>query len=234
MACACFGFALASLAASGVRPAESAFGYIAETALLAGGGVGLACGFLGSLVARAVLSAKPGARHAGIELSVELAKLQREEPLSEMRAVASKWELVALWAPLVAIALLVPLSLHFLAGLLFFGGWSAEPGFRSMWLPWSAVVVGHAHLALAIASVIWARTLRKRPATLSRSRVHRSWAKALGGTIVVALLPTIFLFGGAWLFVGGIVTLTGLAFVPWAYLATAAVLVRERAMLEME
>jgi hypothetical protein len=229
------GFALACLGASGVRPAESAFGYVAETALLAGGGVGLACGLLGSLVARALLSAKPGPPPAtATDFSAELAKLQREEPLSEMRTVASKWELPALWAPLVAIALLVPLTLHFLVALLFFGGWSAESGFRSMWLPCSALVVGHAHLALAIASVVWARALRKRPATLSRSRVHQSWAKALGGTIVVALLPTMFLFGGGSLFVGGIVTATGLAFVPWAFLATAACLVRERAMLGTE
>jgi hypothetical protein len=163
-----------------------------------------------------------------------LARLEREDPLQEMRAFASRWEVAAAALPLVAVSLLAPLTLHLLVALLFavsIGGASGATevthGFGATWMFLSALLVGHAHVTLAIASALWAKSFARRQAADVCLSAGRAAAKALWITIGVSCLPGIALFGIPPI----LVAVTGVAFVPRAFRMTAERLARDRAML---
>ena len=210
---------------------ESTTANLAEVSLVGGWVAGLSGAVVAFVIAHEVLPvhANPPARSA-LDPASELALLERCDPLVEMRSLASRWEFAAAATPLVALSLLAPLTLHLVVALVCLGGFDAVRGFRTEWMPMSALIVGHAHFALAIASVLWAKSLPRREAIEVRLRVQRSWGKALVGTIVVSCLPGILFFGMPPI----LVALTGLAFVPWMFRSTAKTLVREREMLGAE
>jgi hypothetical protein len=88
----------------------------------------------------------------------------------------------------------------------------------------------HAHLALVIACICWARSLRIREAIEARLAINRTWGTALAVTVATACVPGIVLLAIPPI----LVAITGLVFVPWMFRAMASVLVRERTMLGME
>jgi hypothetical protein len=225
-----FAFALASFEACGGRGplCEGQLCEGAEIALLGGWLVALMVGMVAFVGAHSTLRSDPNEASVDAgDLWTELATLERHDPLREMREVARRWEFAAVATPLTAISLLAPLTLHWLVDVLFLGGASSDNGFRTNWIPASAIIVGHAHLALVIACVWWARSLRRREAVEARLAINRSWGTAMAVTVATAAVPGIALLAIPPI----LVALTGLVFVPWMFRATASVLMREREML---
>jgi hypothetical protein len=228
-----FGFALASFLASGENRStvEGRLCGVAEFALLGGWLAALVTGVVGCVGTYAGLRSDPNELACdAVDPSIELATLERHDPLREMRDVSGRWEFAAVALPLTGISLLAPLTLHWVVAVAFLGGASSDEGFRTAWIPVSALIVGHAHLALVIACVWWARSLRTREALEARLLINRTWGTALAVTVATACVPGVVLLALPPI----LVALTGLVFVPWMFRAMAAVLVRERAMLGTE
>jgi hypothetical protein len=225
-----FVFALASFKAFGGSgpPFEDQLYEAAEITLLGGWLAALMVGMVAFVAAHSTLPSDPNqASGDAVDPLTELVALEKHDPLREMREVARRWEFAALATPLTALSLLAPLTLHWLVDVLFLGGASSDSGFRSNWIPMSALIVGHAHLALVIACVWWARSLRKREAVEVRLAITKSWATAMAVTVATAAVPGIALLAIPPI----LVALTGLVFVPWMFRATASVLMQEREML---
>ncbi len=167
------------------------------------------------------------------QLDVDLARIDASHPTA---ALARRVERLEIWStalPLAAISLLAPLTLHFLVGLLF--GWTSSP-YRSTaeefttWLRISLVIVGHAHLALMACAIAFARKM-KRLDTLGVAglMIHAEWAKALGIAVAVAAVPGIILLA----LPPVIAALTGLVFVPAAFISTRRRVLDERAVVAL-
>jgi hypothetical protein len=166
----------------------------------------------------------------------DLARIDAEDPLRELRCKGSKLEGCSTALPLAAASLLAPLTLHGLVATALcwanrtsltaadFGGWIAA----------SALLVGLAHLALLVQVVLWGRSLRGRETSRLRHNIHIAWARTLAVTTGAALVPAIVFAPGGNLLVllpAALVAATGLAFVPWLFVFTARRLEQERAAL---
>jgi len=100
--------------------------------------------------------------------------------------VARRWERDSISLPLIAAALLGPLTLH----APFFATESDFAGEFGAWIAFSAVIVGHAHVAFAWLSHRFVVKLAEgRP--LSPHPAVRAW----GWTVVVAATPGVLLMG---------------------------------------
>lgn len=115
----------------------------------------------------------------------DLARLEQVEPGAFVGDEARRLLSLSIAAPMAAIALLGPLTLHFIVGGL--PVLLANEGLAPFgeWMAFSAVVVGHAHLVLAFVS--WRFTRR-----LVRSQSGpfvREGFKALGWTVLAAAIP---------------------------------------------
>jgi hypothetical protein len=183
-----------------------------------------------ALVAWAVTRLSAGAAiarrvHAPIRLTGvagdDLLRLQSEDSLAAARTLAARWERAGAALPLAALSIVAPLSLHFLVWCLL----DPRPleSFGS-WIGISVVVVGHAHVALCVCAVLWARALSRRETIALGDGLRRSWVKALLTTVGVASLPGLLLVGIPPL----LVAVTGLVFVPAMYAATVRCMRRER------
>lgn len=157
-----------------------------------------------------------------------LSWLEGADPLVAARTRAMRWEFASVALPLAALSLACPLTIHWLFAAIV---GATEGSFRGVtfdafgeWIGLSAMVVGHAHLALVACAVLWARSLRKRETPLLKAHVHRAWVAALLITTGAASLP--FGIPAAFTFV------TGLLFIPLMYVVTAHGVTRERVTLE--
>jgi hypothetical protein len=194
----------------------------------------LMAGAVARVVARGVLVAEAPTPAPG-NPAEELARLEARDPLRNAIATAMRWERRAAALPLAALSLVAPLTIHWLVFLalstqsvLAGGAW----GHRLLdefgwWVGLSAVLVGHAHIALLVAATRWACRLH-RVSTDELRVAHRPWVKALLISFGIACVP------GAVLFVIPpiLVVLTGLLFVPFMYGATVRTLLTERQLLE--
>jgi hypothetical protein len=231
-----FALALASTLHTGPESTDPAGG-LAVTALLGGWVLALCAAALGYIVADTHLPAhaddRPRFPGRALDLAAELGRLEQEDPVATMRRLAARWEFSAAALPLVAVSLLAPLTLHLfvaLLGALSVGGvlgvTDISRSFAS-WIFFSALFVGHAHVALAIASALWARTFARREAAEVRFHAGRASSRALWTTIGVSCVPSIVLCGIPPI----LVAVTGLTFVPRMFRMTAERLVRDRQML---
>lgn len=109
--------------------------------------------------------------------------------------------------PLVGLSLMAPLGIH-ATYLALKGDGLAQV---SEWIGVSLVIVGHCHLVLAALGWRHGRQLMRVP-KLGQSGLGDGF-KALGWTIVASLFPGVLLI----LVPPGLVAITGLAFVPWAW-----------------
>jgi hypothetical protein len=155
----------------------------------------------------------------------DLLRLQREDSLGEARALAARWEWAGAALPLAALSMVAPLSLHFLVRSLFAPVHVAD---FDGWIVLSVILVGHAHVALCICAVLWARALSERHTATLADGLRGSMFKALFITVGVAALPGILLMGIPPL----LVLVTGLVFVPAMYAATVRCMQRERLELK--
>ncbi|HEV8324437.1 MAG TPA: hypothetical protein VG389_22655 [Myxococcota bacterium] len=207
--------------ATGVLNDEQRAGLLTHV-LFAGWAIGVAVYFaalplartwLGFLLRRALRDTRDP--HA------DLARLERASPTRLATEHADRHELWATALPLTALVFLVPLTLHFPIGWLLDDSMKARDFDR--WIAMSAVIVGHAHLALAALCVRFARQARRRPL----ASLRRAGWKAYGITVAVSAVPGVALFA----LPPVIVALTGLIPVPCMFAAAHAVLERERGVL---
>ena len=130
--------------------------------------------------------------------------------------------------PLAALALLAPLTLHYLYYLA-----TEAPVARGSfdgWIGLSIAVVGHCHLLLAVLCWRFARRVRRRSAAeLGHAPARDGWV-ALGLVTLASLVPGVALLGIPVL----LVAVTGLLFIPamfhWASLRVR----RERHALALD
>lgn len=133
--------------------------------------------------------------------------------------------------PLVACSLLGPLFLHSLVWAVL--GTMADKadvasGF-AVWITFAAVIVPHAHLALAVHAVRFARRLaRTSTDALSKTELRKAWQNGLGLAVLCAAIPGIVLFA-----VPPVITaVTALVLVPAMYRAAWNAHHAERAIVE--
>ncbi len=166
--------------------------------------------------------------------AVDLARIEAIDPLRASREVAMRWERASIALPLAAVAMLAPLTLHgFVWGMLSWPSMSSSSSPLSdygEWIALSALIVGHAHLAVLIGSVRWAFRLRETPTVRVRHDLHKHWGVTLLVAMGVACVPGIVLLGIPPLLVG----ITGLAFLPAAYGLAARAVVNERFELDVD
>ena len=174
--------------------------------------------------------ARPIARTGDAVL--DLAKLEATEPtivLRERVAACERWS-VAL--PLMGLAFLTPLTLHFVVALVF--RWTtlaasfSGSGFDG-WILASVVLVGHAHIVLALCGWRFATRARGLDRDEVEAQRRRAWLRAWGFTALASIFPGAFLVAIPPL----LVLVTGLAFIPAAYLAMSSRIVRERTVVEV-
>jgi hypothetical protein len=157
----------------------------------------------------------------------DLARLEADDPLCNLRRLASRWEFASAALPLAALSLAAPLTIHwFVAELLGIGTLGPTAREFGKWIAMSALIVGHAHLALLLMAVRWAWTLRTCETLALRSAGSR-WVRALLCAVGVAAVPGIVLLA----IPPVLVALTGLVFIPAMYALTARRVERERLAL---
>jgi hypothetical protein len=159
------------------------------------------------------------------DVHADLATLEQETPLTCVQQDLRRIEAWSIDLPLVAVSLLVPLTLHFLVSKLL--GSSTES--FAFWIRVSLVIVGHAHLALAALAVRFGRKLREAATRGESLDVHREWGKTLAIVVGVSALPGVLFF----VVPPALSALTGLAFIPFMYIAANACLRSERMRLAL-
>ena len=131
-------------------------------------------------------------------------------------------EVASIALPLAGIAFAAPLTLHAAVGAL-----KGDLNGFVEWMKFSAIIVGHAHLALAAHGWMFARELHRKPSTDEQIsvRVERSW---LGGLAVMCgIVPGVVLIGIPPL----LVLVTGVVFVPVSYFVLKTIFANERATI---
>ena len=166
--------------------------------------------------------------------AVDLARIDALDPLRASREVAMRWERASVALPLAAVAMLAPLTIHGVVwGMLSWPTMTSSSSPLSdygKWIALSALIVGHAHLAVLIGSVRWAFRLRETPTVRVRLDLHKHWGVTLLVAMGVACVPGIVLLGIPPLLVG----ITGLAFLPATYALAARAVVSERFELDVD
>src|SRR5260370_38098921 len=78
------------------------------------------------------------------------------------------------------------------------------------WIRVSVLIVGNAHIALAVCAFLFARRLHRSSLEEMHCRFHALWLKALGITVLVSAAPGVLLLA-----IPPVLTfVTGIAFVP--------------------
>jgi hypothetical protein len=183
------------------------------------------------LLARAVLviagcfsRIRPEAKLTG-ELDRDLALLDESDLREEVKALearAESLETASVALPLAGITFLMPLFLHWIVGSVI-GEESARN--YAEWIRISLVIVGHAHIALAICGYLFARKLhRSNLEVITNLKIHREWAKIWLITIGISCLPGIVLF----LVPPLLVAVTGIAFIPFMITLMRRAVLNER------
>lgn len=145
----------------------------------------------------------------------DLPRLEQAEVVARAVRWARRFPVAANALPLCGFALLAPLSLHWVVSGLSGGGSFDE------WIAISLVVAGHSHIAVAVASWLYARRLATAPRP-------RHWLAAsmiaLAVAAGVAIVPTV-------VFAPILVFATGLIPLPLAFALASWRASRERALL---
>ncbi len=209
------------------------------TYLLAGGGI--AALVVASMARRAArrraaasLRQEPALTGDGPE---DIGRIERADPLGDLRARAAALETKSVALPLVAIALLAPLTMHGIVVLgisMVNGRWVGNASDFGVWIGVSGIVVGVAHVTLAVRVALWARSLRDRETRSFDKIVHGEWTLTLFITAISAFVPGVFIASheeALSVIPPVLVLVTGIAFLPFAYVATVRQLKRERPIL---
>jgi len=151
-------------------------------------------------------------------------------------ALAIEWRSV--WVPMAALALLVPLSLHYLVVAGLRAGVPDAHEFDG-WISLSLLCVGHCHLVLCWQAWRFGRALREQPDVFSvglladRAGWH-AWGVTIASSIVagMAVLVVVPIAGVALIVVApAVVAATGLAFIPTMFIRMGRKVREERLLL---
>ncbi len=159
----------------------------------------------------------------------DLARVEQLDPLRALVRTARGRERLSVALPLAGIALLAPLTIHFIVSLAIASANHGETASDfGVWIRWSGMLVGHAHLVLAFCGFRFARRLASREtAAIAKGTAHDGLV-AVGWTTLAALVPGAILF----LVPPALVLFTGLAFAPLAYSMMGRRVYAERLLIE--
>lgn len=221
----------------GLSPSNVREGFLA----LAYFGVGLAAlvvQLVSGAAAKSVLVRRARAfRETGTESARDLLQasdLQTAEGLDPWPAVTKrlrKLEKAALVWPLVLASFFLPLAVHgaVYAPFAAFGGVAHPLDDFSVWVMLSTVIVGHAHLALALCAAHFGSQLAdaETPAITDAS-TRKAWSRAFWVAVGVASAPGIILLA-----VPTVLSLaTGIAVIPLMFRVAHQLALRERAVTD--
>ena len=148
----------------------------------------------------------------------DIVRLEAEHPVAQLIGRSDALERASIAWPLTAIALLAPLSIHLLVAGLFAGG-----RFDS-WMLLSYILVGHAHVCLAICGLRLAKRLRTAE-DLGCFR-PRAW-KAVWLTVGISAIP-----GGIFLAIPPLLVLATGLFIPPLWRWAVRTVARERRYMQ--
>lgn len=162
------------------------------------------------------------------DVAADLARIEAADPLRASREVAMRWERMSVALPIAAVSILAPLTIH---GVVYCmlrvpaeGLTTSAVDDFGMWIGLSALIVGHAHVAVLVGAVRWAYRLRATATAQLRKDLHKHWGTTLLVAVGVACIPGIVLLGIPPL----LVAITGVAFLPAAYGIAARAVSNER------
>ncbi len=175
------------------------------------------------------------------DLAGDIAALTATTAERAIATAADRLETRSVALPLTALALLLPLTLHRIAALLLGLAGARLPyagPAMDAWIRSSMVLVGHCHILLALLACLFACDMRRHPDYPETAMAQRAGWAAFAWTSL-ASIPTATLCLALWplegwmlfMLVPPLVTLTGLLFVPTAFLAAGRAVARERLVL---
>jgi hypothetical protein len=181
--------------------------------------------------------------HLTEDVHADVERLRTGGPFRAVKDFVERGETASVAYPLMGLALLVPLTLHFgaYAVAVIAEGTRLERALEGFdeWIAASMILVGHAHLVL----VYLARRYAQRLGALSNAQIDRSpppggmsalayttGSSMLAGAIGLLVSPISGLVG--MLVIGALAGITGLLFVPWSFTSLRRRLVQERVTLE--
>jgi hypothetical protein len=226
MAVAAFGFGLLGFSRDGGANPDR---ILSTELLFLAWPVALLLGALARVLARPLLSFGGRVPLSG-NPGLDLARLEASDPLREACDIAMSWERRSAALPMAAASLLAPLTIHGIVWFVLARPSTAVSGMDDFgsWIALSVIIVGHAHLALLVSALRWAYKLRSVETIQLQIGLGRGWGTALLVSAGVACLPGIVLLAIPPI----LVLVTGLAFVPLMFHATARTIERERRVLE--
>jgi hypothetical protein len=151
----------------------------------------------------------------------DVARLEGPNPLEPARRKIDRLEVASIAAPLIGVAMLLPLSLHLAVVSVGEGTW--RPAGFDRWIELSLMLVGHVHLVFAGMCWRYARRLRRVGAHSARGPVIEAYTALLAAALA-AVLPTV-------VFAPVIVVFTGAVPAPLMFWFAERVALRERAAL---
>jgi hypothetical protein len=154
----------------------------------------------------------------------DLAAIETGTPARVVELGASRLETASVALPMMAASFLLPLTLHYAVARLF--GWYRTADY-DQWILFSVIIVGHAHLALAICCWLFARRARTITAQELVGRGNRDWFVALSAVTLCGAVPGIVLVA----IPPVLVFVTGLAFIPAMFLFMRGRIESERAAI---
>jgi hypothetical protein len=159
-------------------------------------------------------------------------------PAGVVKQLAEQIEWRSVWVPMAALALLVPLSLHYLVVAALHAAVPDAHEFDG-WISLSLLCVGHCHVVLCWQAWRFARALREQPDVFSvglladRSGWH-AWGVTIASSIAAGmlLLVVVPIAGVALIIVApAVVAATGLAFIPTMFMRMGRKVREERLLL---
>jgi hypothetical protein len=160
------------------------------------------------------------------DLKTDLAILDETDPLARLAARLDKSEGWGLDLFAIAVCLLAPLTIHWVFCLVI--GTANARDFAT-WIRISLLLVGHAHIALAIFTARFIRRLRNPDPDKPILKVHNEWAAAFGWTLGVTCLPGILLFAVPPILSAA----TGIVFIPFLFLYLHSRFLDERSFIAL-
>jgi hypothetical protein len=151
------------------------------------------------------------------DLAGDVARFEQESPLEIARDRANALERASVGLPMIGISLCLPLTIHWLVAAAFL-----NTGDFDTWIMVSLAIVGHAHIALAIACWMFARTLSMRSVDVLRRPDHHGWT-VLAVVAGVSCVPGLLFFAVPPL----LVLITGL-FIPLMFALARRLVCEER------
>ena len=159
---------------------------------------------------------------AAPDLHSSITFLSHFDPRAIARAAVERWEQRALAWPLMGIALIAPLLIHYGVATLLSAQLAPLDQF-GLWVGLSALIVGHVHYFVGSQGAAFAREVAESPDDRLPTLTGRGWRAVVVG-VGTSLMPGLAALGIPCV----VVAITGLAFLPATYWAMHIIAIRER------